>query len=116
MGPPAAARAAKSPNKLPWQQRWLASANPWSSPAPLGSSVEEEARLSGDFASGRAVRYIKDLGMALEVGDVQEEEAGLHPGSALYRQMFSAMEANRDGGVYLQGLIIVVERLNGVRK
>lgn len=63
-----------------------------------------------------AVRYIKDLGMVLEVGDGQEEEAGVHLGPALYRQMFSAMAANRDRGVYLQGLIIVVKRLNNIHK
>ncbi|KAL6618769.1 hypothetical protein ACP70R_033908 [Stipagrostis hirtigluma subsp. patula] len=72
--------------------------------------------LSREFESGGAVRYIiKDLGMALEVGDGQEE-ANVLPGAALYRQMFSAMAANGDGGMSLQGLITVIERLNGVRK
>jgi 3-hydroxyisobutyrate dehydrogenase-like beta-hydroxyacid dehydrogenase len=75
-----------------------------------------ERVLSRDFATGGAVRYIiKDLGMALEVGDGQEE-VNVLPGSALYRQMFSAMVANGDGDLCLQGLITVVERLNGIRK
>jgi 3-hydroxyisobutyrate dehydrogenase-like beta-hydroxyacid dehydrogenase len=76
-----------------------------------------ERVLSRDFASGGSVRYIiKDLGMALEVGDGQEEEANVLPGAALYRQLFSAMEANGDGDLCLQGLITVVERLNGIHK
>ncbi|CAM0953840.1 unnamed protein product [Alopecurus aequalis] len=75
--------------------------------------------LSRDFATGGAVRYmIKDLGMALEVGDGQEheKEASVLPGAALNRQMLSAMVANGDGDLCLQGLITVVERLNGIRK
>lgn len=58
---------------------------------------------------------VKDLGMALEVGDGQEETNVL-PGAALYRQMFTAMVANGDGDLSLQGLITVVERLNGIGK
>ncbi|KAF8726709.1 hypothetical protein HU200_019177 [Digitaria exilis] len=72
--------------------------------------------LRREFASGGSVRYIvKDLGMALEVGD-GGEEANVLPGAALYRQMFSAMVANGDGDMSLQGLITVVERLNGIGK
>lgn len=75
-----------------------------------------ERVLNRDFASGGAVRYmIKDLGMALEVGDGQEE-VNVLPGAALYRQMFSAMATNGDGDLCLQGLITVVERLSGIRK
>jgi 3-hydroxyisobutyrate dehydrogenase len=67
------------------------------------------------FMSGGPVRYIiKDLGMALEVGDGQEDVKVL-PGAALFRQLFSAMAANGDGDMCLQGLITVVERLNGIR-
>ncbi|TVU20298.1 hypothetical protein EJB05_36502, partial [Eragrostis curvula] len=72
--------------------------------------------LRREFMSGGPVRYIiKDLGMALEVGDDQQD-ANVLPGAALYRQMFSAMAANGDGDMCLQGLITVVERLNGIRK
>ncbi|KAK3134820.1 hypothetical protein QOZ80_5BG0411130 [Eleusine coracana subsp. coracana] len=74
--------------------------------------------LRREFMSGGSVKYIvKDLGMALEVGDGREEEgAVVLPGAALFRQMFSAMVANGDGDMCLQGLITVVERLNGIRK
>ncbi|KAL6848929.1 hypothetical protein ACP4OV_021512 [Aristida adscensionis] len=69
-----------------------------------------------EFATGGAVRYmVKDLAMALEVGDGQEEANAL-PGAALFRQMFLAMVANGDGDMSLQGLITVIERLNGMRK
>ncbi|RLN28334.1 hypothetical protein C2845_PM05G29550 [Panicum miliaceum] len=72
--------------------------------------------LRREFGYGGSVRYIvKDLGMALEVGD-GPEEANVLPGAALYRQMFSAMAANGDGDLSLQGLITVVERLNGIGK
>ncbi|CAD6271189.1 unnamed protein product [Miscanthus lutarioriparius] len=75
-----------------------------------------ERLLRREFASGGSVRYIvKDLGMALEVGD-GGEEANVLPGAALYRQMFSAMVANGDGDLSLQGLITVVEHLNGIGK
>uniref|UniRef100_M8B1I9 6-phosphogluconate dehydrogenase NADP-binding domain-containing protein n=1 Tax=Aegilops tauschii TaxID=37682 RepID=M8B1I9_AEGTA len=72
-----------------------------------------------DFASGPgSARYIiKDLGMALEIGDGQEEdEATALPGAALFRQMFSAMVANGDGDLCVRGLITVIERLSGIHK
>ncbi|VAH25303.1 unnamed protein product [Triticum turgidum subsp. durum] len=78
--------------------------------------------VSRDFASGPgsgSARYIiKDLGMALEIGDGQEEEeeATALPGAALFRQMFSAMVANGDGDLCVRGLITVIERLSGVHK
>uniref|UniRef100_A0A0D9WJT1 6-phosphogluconate dehydrogenase NADP-binding domain-containing protein n=1 Tax=Leersia perrieri TaxID=77586 RepID=A0A0D9WJT1_9ORYZ len=72
-----------------------------------------ERMVRREFATGGAVKYIvKDLGMALET----EEGAKALPGTALFRQMFSAMVANGDGDLCLQGLITVVERLNGIRK
>jgi len=72
--------------------------------------------LRREFGYGGSVRYIvKNLGMALEVGDGQEETNVL-PGAALYRQMFTAMVANGDGDLSLQGLITVVDRLNGIGK
>ncbi|KAI4997639.1 hypothetical protein ZWY2020_052981 [Hordeum vulgare] len=52
--------------------------------------------------------------MALEVGDDQEEEANVLSGSALYRQMFSAMAETGDGELCLEGLITVIERLNDI--
>ncbi|KAE8816485.1 Leucine aminopeptidase 2, chloroplastic [Hordeum vulgare] len=50
--------------------------------------------------------------MALEVGNGQEVEANVLPGSALYRQMFSSMAATGDDELCLLGLITVVERLS----
>ncbi|CAL4901724.1 unnamed protein product [Urochloa decumbens] len=70
--------------------------------------------LRREFTSGGSVRsFVKDLGMALEIAD-GGEEANVLPGAALYRQMFSAMVANGDGDMCLQGLITVIERLNGI--
>jgi 3-hydroxyisobutyrate dehydrogenase len=59
--------------------------------------------LRREFTSevGGSVPYIvKDLGMALEVGD-GGEESNVLPGAALYRQMFSAMVVNGDGDLSL---------------
>ncbi|TVU44664.1 hypothetical protein EJB05_04111, partial [Eragrostis curvula] len=57
--------------------------------------------LRREFMSGGPVRYIiKDLGMALDVGDDQQE-VNVLPGAALYWQMFSAMAANGDGDIVL---------------
>ncbi|KAG8069214.1 hypothetical protein GUJ93_ZPchr0005g14983 [Zizania palustris] len=71
-----------------------------------------ERMRSREFASGGSVRYIiKDLGMALEAEEGPEEAKAL-PGAAIFRQMFSAMVANGDGDMGMQGLITVFERLN----
>ncbi|KAI4979888.1 hypothetical protein ZWY2020_016641 [Hordeum vulgare] len=78
-----------------------------------------QEHMAHDWADviGGAVRYIiKDLDMALEVGDGQEEEANVLLGSALYRHMFSSMAATDDGELCLQGLITVAERVNNIHK
>ncbi|XWS54888.1 hypothetical protein CRYUN_Cryun10bG0128400 [Craigia yunnanensis] len=68
-----------------------------------------------DFKAGGIVEYmVKDLGLGVDV--VKEDEDGkvvVLPGAALCKQLFSAMVANGDGKLCLQGLITVVERING---
>ncbi|KAF0891830.1 hypothetical protein E2562_011009 [Oryza meyeriana var. granulata] len=78
--------------------------------------IFSERMVSREFASGGTVKYIiKDLGMALETEEGLEGAKAL-PGAAMFRQMFSAMAANGDGDLGLQGLITIVEHLNGIRK
>lgn len=135
MGPPGSGQSSKIANQIAVAgavvgvNEALAFANAAGLDVPLfldavskgaaGSRIMDifgERMLSREFASGGSVRYIiKDLGMALEVGDGQEEANAL-PGAALFRQMFSAMAANGDGDLGMQGLITVIERLNGIRK
>ncbi|OMO74266.1 6-phosphogluconate dehydrogenase, NADP-binding protein [Corchorus capsularis] len=68
-----------------------------------------------DFKPGGFAEYmVKDMGMGVDV--VKEEDDGkvmVLPGAALGKQMFSAMVANGDGKLGTQGLITVVERING---
>uniref|UniRef100_A0A0E0L5S9 6-phosphogluconate dehydrogenase NADP-binding domain-containing protein n=1 Tax=Oryza punctata TaxID=4537 RepID=A0A0E0L5S9_ORYPU len=135
VGPPGSGQSSKIANQIAvagavvGASEALAFANAAGLNAPLfldavskgaaGSRVMDifgERMLRREFASGGAVKYIiKDLGMALETED-GPEGAKVLPGAAMFRQMFSAMAANGDGDLCLQGLITVVERLNGIRK
>ncbi|KAL7157292.1 hypothetical protein ABFS83_02G067900 [Erythranthe nasuta] len=70
-----------------------------------------------DFRPGGFAEYmVKDLGMGVDV--VEEEEAAavvvVLPGAALSKQLFSGMVANGDGKYGTQGVITVIERINGV--
>ncbi|XP_015893643.2 probable 3-hydroxyisobutyrate dehydrogenase-like 3, mitochondrial [Ziziphus jujuba] len=83
-----------------------------------GSKVMElfgERIIGRDFRAGGFTEYmVKDLGMGVDV--VEEEDDGkvvVMPGASLSKQLFSAMVANGDGKLGTQGLITVIERLNG---
>uniref|UniRef100_A0A0E0D6D0 3-hydroxyisobutyrate dehydrogenase-like NAD-binding domain-containing protein n=1 Tax=Oryza meridionalis TaxID=40149 RepID=A0A0E0D6D0_9ORYZ len=135
MGPPGSGQSSKIANQIAvagamvGASEALAFANAAGLDAPLfldavskgaaGSRVMDifgERMLRREFASGGSVKYIiKDLGMALETEEGPEGAKAL-PGAAMFRQMFSGMAANGDGDLSLQGLITVVERLNGIHK
>ncbi|PKA61229.1 putative 3-hydroxyisobutyrate dehydrogenase-like 1, mitochondrial [Apostasia shenzhenica] len=74
-----------------------------------------ERVIERDFLPGGFVEYmVKDLGMALEDGGGEEgAPAAVLPGAALCRQLYQAMLANGDGKMGTQGLITVIERING---
>ncbi|KAF3793105.1 putative 3-hydroxyisobutyrate dehydrogenase-like 1 [Nymphaea thermarum] len=65
-----------------------------------------------DFEPGGMVEYmVKDLGLAMEEEDGQP--AVVLPGAALFRQIYTAMVAQGNGKMGLQGVVTVLERLNG---
>lgn len=83
-----------------------------------GSMVMElfgERIIGRDFRPGGFAEYmVKDLGMGVDVVEENEEgRVAVLPGAALCKQLFSAMVANGDGKLGGQGLITVIERLNG---
>lgn len=83
-----------------------------------GSKVMElygERMIVKDFRPGGFVEYmVKDMGMGVDVVDGEEDEkVAVLPGAALGKQLFSAMVANGDGHLGTQGLISVIDRING---
>ncbi|KAI5356241.1 hypothetical protein L3X38_009136 [Prunus dulcis] len=83
-----------------------------------GSMVMElfgERIIGRDFRPGGFAEYmVKDLGMGVDVVEENEEgRVAVLPGAALCKQLFSGMVANGDGKLGGQGLITVIERLNG---
>ena len=73
-----------------------------------------ERMIGRDFRQGGFAEYmVKDLGMGLDVVEQGGDEVTVLPGAALCKQLFSGMVANGDGKLGTQGLITVVERING---
>ncbi|KAF9590045.1 hypothetical protein IFM89_030357 [Coptis chinensis] len=79
-----------------------------------GSKVMEifgERMIERDFIGGSFAEYVvKDLGMGLEG---KEDKPVVLPGAALSKQLFLSMVANGDGKMGMQGLVTVIERMNG---
>lgn len=75
-----------------------------------------ERTIERDLRPGGFVKYlVKDFGMALDAVEKSEDErAACLPGAALGNQLFSAMIANGDAKLGIQGVITVIERLNGI--
>ncbi|XP_038682896.1 probable 3-hydroxyisobutyrate dehydrogenase-like 2, mitochondrial [Tripterygium wilfordii] len=83
-----------------------------------GSMVMElygERMIGRDFRPGGFAEYmVKDMGMGVDmVEESEDERLVVLPGAALCKQLFSAMVANGDGKLGTQGLITVIERING---
>ncbi|KAL7002009.1 hypothetical protein U1Q18_003158 [Sarracenia purpurea var. burkii] len=82
-----------------------------------GSMVMElfgERMIGRDFRPGGFGEYmVKDLGMGVDVVEEEDDNVVVLPGAALSKQLFSAMVANGDGKLGTQGLITVIERING---
>ncbi|KAK4438288.1 putative 3-hydroxyisobutyrate dehydrogenase-like 3, mitochondrial [Sesamum alatum] len=82
-----------------------------------GSMVMElfgKRMIGRDFRPGGFAEYmVKDLGMGVDLEE-EEEEVMVLPGAALSKQLFSGMVANGDGKLGTQGVITVIERINGM--
>lgn len=82
-----------------------------------GSMVMElfgERMIGRDFRAGGFAEYmVKDLGMGVDVVEEDGEKVVALPGAALSKQLFCGMVANGDGKLGTQGLISVIERING---
>ncbi|KAK3414238.1 probable 3-hydroxyisobutyrate dehydrogenase-like 2, mitochondrial [Eucalyptus grandis] len=84
-----------------------------------GSMVMElfgERMIGKDFRPGGFAEYmVKDLGMGVDVVEGGEDEkVVVLPGAAQCKQLFSGMVANGDGHLGTQGLISVIQRINGI--
>lgn len=84
-----------------------------------GSMVMElfgDRMIKRDFRPGGFAQYmVKDLGLGVDV-DVEEGDennAMVLPGAGLSKQLFSGMVANGDDKLGTQGIITVIERING---
>lgn len=77
-----------------------------------------ERMIERDMRPGGFVEYlVKDYGMALDsVEESEIERVTSLPGTALYKQLFGAMIANGDSKLGIQGVLTVIERLNGINK
>lgn len=82
-----------------------------------GSMVMElfgERMINKDFKPGGFAEYmVKDLGMGVDVGAEEGGEVVVLPGAALSKQLFASMVANGGGKLGTQGLISVIEKING---
>ncbi|KNA24479.1 hypothetical protein SOVF_015270 isoform B [Spinacia oleracea] len=87
-----------------------------------GSKVMElfgQRMIDRDFRPGGFAEYmVKDMGMGVDFverrkGD-DENKVVVMPGASITKQLFSGMVANGDGKLGTQGLITVIERINGI--
>lgn len=84
-----------------------------------GSMVMElfgQRMIDGDFKPGGFAEYmVKDMGMGVNFveGGKEDDKVVVMPGASLTKQLFSGMVANGDGRLGTQGLISVIERING---
>lgn len=75
-----------------------------------------ERMMEKDFRPGGFAEYqVKDLGMGVDVVEgVDDEKVVVLPGASLWKQLFSSMVANGQGKLGTQGIISVIERINGM--
>lgn len=77
-----------------------------------------EKLIERDFRPGGFAEYlVKDLGMWSNCTEESEAESvAALPGASLCKQFFCGMIANGDRKLGLQGVITVIERINGIQK
>lgn len=73
-----------------------------------------ERMIKRDFRPGGYAEYqVKDLGMGVDFVEGDDDKAVVLPGASLAKQLFSSMVANGDGKLGGQGIISVIDRING---
>ncbi|KAF7822509.1 putative 3-hydroxyisobutyrate dehydrogenase-like 2, mitochondrial [Senna tora] len=74
-----------------------------------------ERMIEKDFRPGGFAEYmVKDLGMGLNaVEKGEDDKVVVLPGASLCKQLYSSMVANGDGKLGGQGIISVIDRING---
>ncbi|KAI9070966.1 hypothetical protein K1719_047068 [Acacia pycnantha] len=75
-----------------------------------------ERMVDKDFRPGGFAEYmVKDLGMGVDIVEKSEDDkAVVLPEASLCKQLFSSMVANGDGKLGGQGIISVIQRINGL--
>ncbi|KAK2384485.1 6-phosphogluconate dehydrogenase family protein [Trifolium repens] len=73
-----------------------------------------ERMINGDYKPGGYAEYqVKDLGMGVNFVEGDDNKVVVLPGASLAKQIFTGMVANGDGKLGGQGVISVIERING---
>ena len=73
-----------------------------------------ERMINKDFRPGGYAEYqVKDLGMGVNFVEGGDDEVVILPGASLVKQIFTGMVANGDGKLGGQGVISVIDRING---
>jgi len=74
--------------------------------------------IEGDFRPGGFTEYmVKDLGMGVDVVEGgNDDDVVVLPGASLWKQLFTSMVANGQGKLGSQGVISVIERINGMNQ
>jgi len=77
-----------------------------------------ERMIERDFRPGGFAEYqVKDLGMGVDVVEGGDDaHLVVLPGASLSKQLFSSMLANGQGKLGSQGIISVIERINGINQ
>nr|GEX18903.1 probable 3-hydroxyisobutyrate dehydrogenase-like 2, mitochondrial [Tanacetum cinerariifolium] len=95
------------------KEKWLEAVRTGAA-GSLVMDIFGDRMIGRDFRPGGFAEYmVKDLGMGMDVVEQGGDEVTVLPGAALCKQLFSGMVANGDGKLGTQGLITVIERING---
>jgi len=87
----------------------------------VGSKALEifgERMIEGDFRPGGFAEYqVKDLGMGVDVVEgAEDDDVVVLPGASLWKQLFTSMVANGQGKLGTQGVISIIQNINGMNQ
>jgi len=77
-----------------------------------------ERMIEGDFRPGGFAEYqVKDLGMGVDVVEgAEDDDVVVLPGASLWKQLFTSMVANGQGKLGTQGVISIIQNINGMNQ